>query len=91
MSDLSKLIKGKVKENKVIFGYNSALKILKTGKAERVIYANNLPQDKVKLLKHNAGLSKTQVEEYPDNGMELGLICGKPFSVGAIAIKGSEK
>ena len=91
MADLNKLIKNKVKEKKVILGFNSVLKTLKSKKLNRVIYANNLPDEKIRAIKHNAGLADTEITEYPNDGMELGLVCGKPFSVGVIGIKGSEK
>ncbi|OGI15795.1 hypothetical protein A3K63_00275 [Candidatus Micrarchaeota archaeon RBG_16_49_10] len=91
MSDLNKLIKAKVKEGKVIMGYGEVLKLLKTQKLKKVVYANNLPADKIKMIEHNSKISKTDIEEYQGNGMDLGLVCGKPFSVGVIAIKGSEK
>ena len=91
MKDLNKLIKTSIKEDKVLIGFNVVLKTLKTGKVKQIIYANNFPQDKVKLIKHNADLSGVEVTEFPKDGVELGLICGKPFPVGIIAIKGSGK
>ena len=91
MSDINKLIKNKIKENKIILGFNLVSKTLKSKKINKIIYANNLPQNKVKLIKHNAKLSDVEVIEYSKDGMELGLVCGKPFSVGIIGIKGSDK
>jgi len=91
MKEIEKLIKNKVRENKVLIGLRSVMKTLKTKKLGKVIYANNLPEDKVKLIKHNAKLVGVEVVEYKKDGTELGLICGKPFSVGAIGIEGSGK
>jgi large subunit ribosomal protein L30e len=86
--DLEKMIKAKVKDGKVLIGFRSVIKTLKSKKLSKVIYAKNLPEDKVSLLRHNAKLAGTETQEYPKDGMELGLICGKPFSVGVIGIRG---
>jgi large subunit ribosomal protein L30e len=91
MTDLNKIIKNKIRDDKVIIGFNLVSKLLKTGKIGKIIYANNFPQNKVKVIKHNSKISGVEVIEYPKDGMELGLVCGKPFSVGIIGIKGSDK
>ena len=80
-----------VVRNKVIFGFKSVSKILKTKKISKIVYANNLPENKVEMIKHNAKLADIEVVEYPKDGTELGLICGKPFSVGIIGLEGSSK
>lgn len=91
MSDLNKLIKNSIRDGKVIIGFNRISKLLKTGKLNKIIYANNFPKDKVESVEHNAKLSGIEVVEFSKDGVELGLICGKPFSVGIIGITGSSK
>ncbi len=85
--ELTKIIKNAVKENKVILGYNRTIKEIKTKKPKLVVYANNIPKDKLENIIHNTKLAKIDVEEYPDDSVNLGLVCGKPFSVSVLVIK----
>ena len=90
MTELIKLIKTAVKENKTIIGYKQVLKEVKIGKPELVVYANNLPEDKIKEIEHNAKIGNIKIEKFSKDSVELGLICGLPFKVSIIGIK-SEK
>jgi len=89
--NLTTLIQEKVKSNEVVIGYNAVLKLLKKGKPKMVIIANNIPKEKKEVLIHNANLSKVEVKEFDGDNVNLGLVCGKPFTVSALAIKGSDK
>jgi len=89
--DLTDIIKAKTKENKVILGYNTVMKLIKNGNPELIVVANNLPDEKRKIMEHNAKIAKVELKEYPNDGVNLGLVCGKPFAVGVLAIKRSKK
>jgi large subunit ribosomal protein L30e len=89
--DLNKVIKNALREKRVIMGYKKVLQGLKSKSFKFVVYANNIPKDKLSNVIHNAKITKTELKEYPGNNVDLGLICGKPFSVSVLAIKGSEK
>jgi large subunit ribosomal protein L30e len=89
--ELIKLIKEKVKKKKVILGYKAVVKSIKTSRPELIIIANNLPEGKKRVVEYNAKISKVEVKEYPKDSVALGLLCGKPFSVGVLAIKGGKK
>ena len=89
--ELTDIIKAKIKENKVILGYNTVMKSIKNTNPELIILANNFPDDKRKNIEHNAKISKVELKEYPDDSINLGLVCGKPFAVGVLAIKRSKK
>jgi len=88
---LVNLIQEKVKSNEVVLGYNRVMKMLKTGKPKMIVIANNLPKDKKDAILHNAKLAKVEVKEFDNDNVNLGLVCGKPFSVSALAIKGTDK
>ncbi|MBU5687990.1 MAG: 50S ribosomal protein L30e [Candidatus Aenigmarchaeota archaeon] len=88
---LVNLIQEKVKANEVVLGYNRVIKMLKSGKPKMIIIANNLPKDKKETILHNAKLAKVEVKEFDNDNVNLGLVCGKPFSVSVLAIKGSDK
>jgi len=88
--ELKKIIKSAVKDNKVIIGYNRVMKEIKTKKLKLVVCANNIPKDKLDDIIYNAKLSGVNVEKYPDDNVNLGLFCGKPFLVTVLAIEGSK-
>lgn len=88
---LTSLIQEKVKTKEVVLGYNRVLKMLKTGKPKMVVIANNIPKDMKETIMHNARLAKVEVKEFDNDNVNLGLVCGKPFSVSVLAIKGSDK
>jgi len=85
--DLTKRIKEKVKQKKVLLGYKTVMKFLKSGRPELIIYANDIPEEKKKTLDHNAEISNVKIQEYPNDGVNLGLVCGKPFPVSVLAMK----
>lgn len=85
--ELAKVIKNAVRDDRIILGYNRVIKEVKTKKPKLIIYANNIPKDKLENIIHNAKLTKVDVQEYPDDSVNLGLVCGKPFSVSVLAIK----
>ncbi len=89
--ELTKLIKEKIKQDKVILGYKTVIKSLKSSKPELVVIANNIPDDKKKMIELNAKTSKVEVKEYQKDSVDLGLLCGKPFSVSVLAIKRGNK
>jgi large subunit ribosomal protein L30e len=89
--ELDKLIREKTKEKEVVIGYKNVIKFLKTGKPELVVVADNIPDDKKKMIELNAKISKIQLKEYPKDNVNLGLVCGKPFSVSVLAIKRGKK
>jgi large subunit ribosomal protein L30e len=89
--ELEKLIKEKTKEGKILLGFKTVIKSLKINKPELVVIANNVPDDKRKIVELNAKVSKVQVKEYKKDNVNLGLLCGKPFSVSVLAVKRGKK
>ena len=89
--DVKKIIKDAIKQNRIIIGYNRVIKEIKTKKPKIIVYANNIPKNKLENIIHNAQIAKIDVKEYPSDNINLGLFCGKPFQVSVLAIKGSEK
>jgi len=89
--DIKKSIKDAIKNDRVILGYDRTIKEIKTKKPKMVVYANNIPKNRLKNIIHNTKLTEIDTEEYPGDNVSLGLICGKPFSVSILVIKGNEK
>jgi large subunit ribosomal protein L30e len=88
--DLTDLIKTKIQQDKVVIGYNRVIKLLKIESPEVIVIANNFPEEKKKTIEHNTKISKIELKEYSGDGINLGLLCGKPFPVGVLAIKRSK-
>ncbi len=83
--DISRALKSAITTGKVEFGVEQTLKAVKDGKAQMVVLARNCPS------KELTGDLDVKVHVYSGNNMELGALCGKPFSVSALVIidKGS--
>jgi len=89
--DLEKTIKENLKEDKVIIGFKSVIKILKKGSPQMIVLANNIPEENKKMIIHNAQISNIEIKEYQNDNVNLGLVCGKPFPISVLAIKRSKK
>jgi len=81
MIDIGRALKSAVTTGNVEFGVDQTEKAIKNGKAQLVIVARNCPSDYLK----NEDLG-VKVHRYDGNNMELGALCGKPFSVSALAV-----
>ena len=81
MIDISKALKAAITTGKVEFGVDQTEKAVKAGKAQMVILAKNCPSEM--LTGNDIGV---KVHIYEGNNMELGALCGKPFSVSALAV-----
>jgi len=83
--DISRALKSAIITGKVEFGVDQTEKAIKAGTAQMIILSRNCPS---KILTGNVGV---KVHVYEGNNMELGALCGKPFSVSALAVidKGS--
>jgi len=78
--DISRALKAAITTGRVEFGVDQTEKAIKTGTAQMIILSRNCPS---KLL---TGDVDVKVHVYEGNNMELGALCGKPFSVSALAV-----
>lgn len=78
--DISKALKAAITTGKVEFGADQTEKALKAGKAQMIVLARNCPSETLKTQ------TDVKVHIYEGNNMELGALCGKPFSVAALAV-----
>lgn len=83
--DISRALRAAISTGKVEFGVDQTEKAIKAGKAQMIILARNCPSD---TLVNTEGV---KIHRYTGNNMELGALCGKPFSVSALVVidKGS--
>lgn len=79
MIDIGRALKSAITTGKVEFGVDQTEKAVKTGKAQMIIVSRNCPSE----FLANASV---KMHVYDGNNMELGALCGKPFSVSALAV-----
>ena len=86
MIDIGRALKLADSTGKVVFGERETEKAIKSGDALLVIVAGNYKNDFLTSGEHGV-----KVHRYKGNNMELGALCGKPFSVSTLAVidKGS--
>lgn len=82
MAELEKILKKVLRTGKVYLGSKRTLKALKKGEVKIVILASNCPKEiKEKIEKFNV-----PILTFKGTNMELGAVCGKPFSVTSLAV-----
>ncbi len=83
--DLEKALRKALRTGKVYLGSKRTIKALRKGEAKMVIVAMNCPKE-IREKINKANREKVPILVYNGTNMELGAICGKPFSVAALAI-----
>lgn len=73
-------------EKKVILGSKRTVKYLKLGKVKKIILSNNCPETVKKDVEHYTKLTGIKMESFDGTSKQLGIFCGKPFSISALAI-----
>lgn len=87
MIDVDKAIASAVKTGKVAFGATEAIRSARSGKAQLIIVASNIPLHIHEDLERYGKLSQIQVHQYYGNNVDLGRVCGRRFGVAALTIK----
>jgi len=87
MIDVNKAIATTVKTGKVLFGANKAVESVKIGRAKLVVLASNCPRNIVEDIMNYSRFSNVPVVIYKGSSIDLGAVCGKPFTVSALTIR----
>ncbi len=82
MTDVEAIVRKVLKSGKYYLGSKRTIKALKNGEAKAVIVAKNCPEEVLEEIRKY----DVPVLTYDGTNMELGALCGKPFSVAAMAI-----
>ncbi|GAB4314862.1 MAG: 50S ribosomal protein L30e [Methanobacteriaceae archaeon] len=85
--DVDRGIRVAVDTGNVTLGSDKSIQELKLGKGKLVIIADNSPEDIKEDVIYYSKLSDISVYEYNGTSVELGSVCGKPFSVATLIIK----
>jgi ribosomal protein L30E len=86
-----KEIKDAIAKKKAVIGKNEVMKALKKGTLKEIILSSNCPENTVKDINHYKQISNIKVKSYKGTAKELGVFCGKPFSIAVMGIKGKSK
>jgi len=84
--DVDRGIRVAVDTGDVTLGSEKSIQSLKLGKGELVIVADNSPEEIVEDVKYYSELSEITFYTYEGTSVELGSVCGKPFTVATLVI-----
>ena len=73
-----------LKSEKIIFGEERILKLLKSGKIKVVFVSSNVKKDVEDEVENLAKLSKVEIVKLTIPNNEVGVICKKPFSISVL-------
>ena len=85
--DIERGIRVAVDTGKVILGSNKTIQAIKLGNGELVVIANNAPKTLKDDVEAYSKLSNIPVYTFEGSSVELGSICGKPFTVTTLMIQ----
>ncbi len=85
--DIDRGIRVAVDTGNVTLGSDKSVQGIKLGKGKMVIIAQNCPVDIREDVMHYSKLSDIPVHDYEGTSLELGSVCGKPFTVATLIIK----
>ena len=89
--DSGKEIRRAVDTGKVIFGTNESEKSLKNGTGKLIIISSNMPKLAKEKLLHFSQIAQTPAFMFEGSGIELGSVCGKPFTISAMVVQDEGK
>ena len=85
--DVDRGIRVAVETGNVTLGSEKSIQGLKLGKGKLIIIAQNCPRDIREDVMHYSNLSEIPVYNYQGTSVDLGSVCGKPFTVATLTIK----
>ena len=75
--DINRMLRSAISTGEVRFGLKEAQRAVKAKKAKLLIVANDCPANEIKAK---------NLYKFKGNNMELGAVCGKPFSISVLSV-----
>jgi large subunit ribosomal protein L30e len=86
MADLANDIRLAVDSGKAVFGVKESVDSIMASTAKVVVVASSNERDRLNDIMHLAKISDVKVIVFQGNPMNLGVVCGKPYSVSVLSI-----
>ncbi|MGC8628993.1 MAG: 50S ribosomal protein L30e [Candidatus Micrarchaeia archaeon] len=86
MADLNSDLRLAIDTGSVSFGKKETKNAIHSRKAKAVVLASKGKADVLEEIVHLCKIAGIRVINFKGNPMELGTVCGKPFSVSCLAI-----
>ncbi len=86
MANLSTDIRLAVDSGKVAIGMNSVAESIRANTSKAVVVAVPNKKEFTQEIAHLCKLSGTRTLQFKGTSMELGAVCGKPYSIAALSI-----
>ncbi len=84
--EVSKELGRAVSSGKVAIGTDRTLKVVRRGQARLVIVASNCPKEPLEDVRQYSSIAGVRLHVFDRDSRELGLACGKPFTVNMVAV-----
>ncbi|BBL62682.1 LSU ribosomal protein L30E [Methanobrevibacter arboriphilus JCM 13429 = DSM 1125] len=84
--DVDRGIRVAVDTGDVTLGSEKSIQSLKLGKGQLVVVAQNSPNEILEDVEYYSKLSEIPVHTFEGTSVELGSVCGKPFTVATLVI-----
>ena len=84
--DVDRGIRVAVDTGDVTLGSEKSIQSLKLGKGQLVVVAKNSPKEILEDVEYYSKLSEIPVHTFDGTSVELGSVCGKPFTVATLVI-----
>jgi large subunit ribosomal protein L30e len=86
MADITNDIRLAVDSGKTAVGINSVLDSVKNNTAKLIVVASKNKESAVQDMERIAKISGIKVIVFDGTSLDLGAVCGKPFSVSTLAV-----
>lgn len=84
--DVDRGIRVAVDTGDVTLGSEKSIQSLKLGKGQLAVVASNAPKDIIEDVEYYANLSEIPFIVYDGSSVDLGSVCGKPFTVATLIV-----
>lgn len=85
--DLRFQIRRAMETGRVVLGYRESEKSLLNGRAKLIILASNAPREEAHRIQYLAKVGGIPLYRFAGTTLELGQVCGKPFTVSVLAVE----
>lgn len=86
MADLANDIRLAVDSGEVAVGLNKAIDTVKEHTSKTIVIATTNKKETIEDVNHIAKIANVRVLKFNGTSMDLGAVCGKPFSVSVLSI-----